>query len=258
MEPSNYNEADAYKSPTRLFTLINNGESPISVIQHAFNFPQEVGTWIISRKNSKEEDQSPTNKTSNNSNDVVWKYLPIHLVCLQKNPNKELLLVMQDIFPEGLKMRDYQGNLPIHYLLLEGCEEEEILDIVADDDYACLHEKDGEGRHMIDIILQSNASENCKKVMKRWFKKRDTNSSVLSPKKKSPGKSRNHHTSTITFDDDHNSFQNELLSSQRELTELFKSVEKLEWECDAKDQTIDSLSAQLMSLERKLSEKENK
>ena len=195
MKSSSYKEADAYQSPTRLFTLINNGEPPISVIQHAFNFPEEVGTWIVSRKQSKEASQSPGKNVSHNTNEnnIMWKYLPIHLACLRQNPNKEMLLVMRDVFPNGLKMRDYQGNLPIHYLLHEGCGDEEILDIVADEDYACLHKKDGEGRQMLDIISQSTASDNYKKVMKRWVKKRDTDSSVLSPRRKSPAK-YNHHS----------------------------------------------------------------
>jgi len=258
MKSSSYKEADAYQSPTRLFTLINNGEPPISVIQHAFNFPEEVGTWIVSRKQSKEASQSPGKNVSHNTNEnnIMWKYLPIHLACLRQNPNKEMLLVMRDVFPNGLKMRDYQGNLPIHYLLHEGCGDEEILDIVADEDYACLHKKDGEGRQMLDIISQSTASDNYKKVMKRWVKKRDTDSSVLSPRRKSPAK-YNHHSQSIAIDNCHHNFQNELLVAQKELNGLFQAIEKLEWECDAKDQTIDSLSAQLMSFEKKMREGDN-
>ena len=242
---------------SQLFALISNGESPNSIIEHAFNFPEEVGTWIVSRKesNSANEDlkDGDVHRDMLKETNVTWKYLPIHLVCLQRDPSKELLLVMRDVFPKGLKMRDYQGNLPIHYLLVEGCEDEEILDIATDDKYACLFKKDGEGRQMLEIIAQSTASNSCKKAMENWFNKRNTKQATFSPQLKS---SINQYdgTSAMTTDDGScfHQLQNEVLMARTTMKELDSDIQKLRWECDAKDQTIDSLTAQLMSLEKKM------
>ena len=242
---------------SQLFALISNGESPNSIIQHAFNFPEEVGTWIVSRKesNSANEDlkDGDVHRDMLKETDVTWKYLPIHLVCLQRDPSKELLLVMRDVFPKGLKMRDYQGNLPIHYLLVEGCEDEEILDIATDDKYACLFKKDGEGRQMLEIIAQSTASNSCKKAMENWFNKRNTKQATFSPQLKS---SINQYdgTSAMTTDDGScfHQLQNEVLMARTTMKELDSEIQKLRWECDAKDQTVDSLTAQLMSFEKKM------
>ena len=242
---------------SQLFALISNGESPNSIIQHAFNFPEEVGTWIVSRKesNSANEDlkDGDVHRDMLKETDVTWKYLPIHLVCLQRDPSKELLLVMRDVFPKGLKMRDYQGNLPIHYLLVEGCEDEEILDIATDDKYACLFKKDGEGRQMLEIIAQSTASNSCKKAMENWFNKRNTKQATFSPQLKA---SINQYdgTSAMTTDDGScfHQLQNEVLMARTTMKELDSEIQKLRWECDAKDQTVDSLTAQLMSFEKKM------
>ena len=248
---------------SQLFALISNGESPNSIIQHAFNFPEEVGTWIVSRKesNSANEDlkDGDVHRDMLKETDVTWKYLPIHLVCLQRDPSKELLLVMRDVFPKGLKMRDYQGNLPIHYLLVEGCEDEEILDIATDDKYACLFKKDGEGRQMLEIIAQSTASNSCKKAMENWFNKRNTKQATFSPQLKA---SINQYdgTSAMTTDDGScfHQLQNEVLMARTTMKELDSEIQKLRWECDAKDQTVDSLTAQLMSFEKKMKDDQMK
>ena len=248
---------------SQLFALISNGESPNSIIQHAFNFPEEVGTWIVSRKesNSANEDlkDGDVHRDMLKETDVTWKYLPIHLVCLQRDPSKELLLVMRDVFPKGLKMRDYQGNLPIHYLLVEGCEDEEILDIATDDKYACLFKKDGEGRQMLEIIAQSTASNSCKKAMEKWFNKRNTKQATFSPQLKA---SINQYdgTSAMTTDDGScfHQLQNEVLMARTTMKELDSEIQKLRWECDAKDQTVDSLTAQLMSFEKKMKDDQMK
>jgi len=120
----------------------------MNVIRHALNFPEEVKTWIVSRNNSKltNNNTAKTAKTGGRTaNDIVPKYLPIHIVCLQKNPRQELLLGVRNIFPKGLKMRDRNGNLSIHYLLAEGCDDLDSLDIAMDEEYTCLGKKDGEG-----------------------------------------------------------------------------------------------------------------
>jgi len=238
-------EADAYRNPTELFTLINNGGPTGNIIQHVLRFPQEVKTWIVSRKHSKLSD----NEEGDGNNDTVWRYLPIHLVCLQKNPCKELLLVMRDVFPKSLKMKDHHGNLPMHYLLSEGCDDIDILDIALDDEYKCLNKNDGEGRSTLEIIDQSNASGDCKRSMQRWFQKRDGQCTIFSPQKSTSGNNR---ASQQGRESDGKPIEDELYKAKSEIKKLLGTIEKLAWDCEAKDQSIDNMAAQLTSIEQKI------
>ena len=270
-------EADAYLNPTHLFSLINNGDSTSSIVQHSLKSPEEVQTWIVGRKESKKKckssaemnegrDDGGANRNcienkNKEADDVMWRYLPIHLVCLQQHPRKELLLVMRDVFPKGLKMRDHHGNLPIHYLLSEGCDDVQLLDIALDEEYKCLNKKDGDGRHLLDIIAQSKASNECKKIMKRWFQKRDKQCTLLSPQRTNNHNTSNYsHIRTPPHNDTYNDARadtdkdraRELAKTKKKLKDVLERVEKLRWECDAKDQKIDSMAAQMTSLEKKI------
>ena len=245
MKSNSDKEADAYRNPTELFTLISNGGPTGTIIHHALRFPQEVQTWIVSRKYSK----LGGNEEGDGNNDTVWRYLPIHLICLQKNPCKELLLVMRDVFPKSLKMKDYHGNLPIHYLLLEGCEDVDMLDIALDDKYKCLNKRDGEGRSTLEIIDQSNASADCKIIMKRWFQKRDGQCTIFSPHKSASGNTRV--SQQQGRENDSKPIEDELFKAKSEIKNLLGTIEKLEWDCEAKDQSLDFMAAQLTSAEHK-------
>ncbi len=238
-------EADAYENPTKLFQLINNMASPDVIIQHALDFPEEVKTWIVSRRNT-------STSNNGNGNKVLWRYLPLHLICLQQHPEKDVLVVMRDIYPEGLKLRDHHGNLPIHYLLTESFSESKfmLIDVALDDECKCLSKKDGEGRSVIDIIRQSAVDDECKVQMEHWLEERIRKSCMYSPlrpkclaKEKESKKIERKHKGC---NDD------ELVRARKELKYLHKIIEDLEWKCEAKDNTIDSLTAQLMNLEKKV------
>ncbi|GFH62086.1 predicted protein [Chaetoceros tenuissimus] len=149
-----------------------------------------------------------------------WKYLPIHLVCMS-SPSLELLQTLVKVYRKSILMRDYFGNLPLFYLLQHGGDVE-LLEAVMDDDYSILKKKDGNGLSIEEMIQVSDCSEVEKEKMMNWFHR-------LQEKEK---------RQSNQFDHD------EVYSLQ----ELQDRIQQLEWECDAKDQTIDSLSAQLMSL----------
>jgi hypothetical protein len=241
-------EADAYRNPTELFTLIKNGEPTGRIIQHALKFPQEVMTWIVSRKNSKLGDD----KKRDASNDIVWRYLPIHLVCLvQNNPCKELILVMTDLFPKGIKTRDHHGNLPIHYLLAVGCVDVDILDLVLDEEYKCLDKKDGEGRTALEIVEQSNGGEECRRDMIQWFQKRYGQGTKFSPRRNTSARG-SYQARECNGNGNGELVENVIRSAKGERKKFLSTIEKLEWDCEAKDQSLDMLAAQLMSVELKL------
>jgi len=241
-------EADAYRNPTELFTLIKNGEPTGRIIQHALKFPQEVMTWIVSRKNSKLGDD----KKRDASNDIVWRYLPIHLVCLvQNNPCKELILVMTDLFPKGIKTKDHHGNLPIHYLLAVGCVDVDILDLVLDEEYKCLDKKDGEGRTALEIVEQSNGGEECRRDMIQWFQKRYGQGTKFSPRRNTSARG-SYQARECNGNGNGELVENVIRSAKGERKKFLSTIEKLEWDCEAKDQSLDMLAAQLMSVELKL------
>ncbi len=238
-------EADAYKNPTKLFQLINNMATPQDIIQHALDFPEEVKTWIVSRRDTSNYEDGSDAK-------VLWRYLPLHLICLQQNPDKDVLVVMRNIYPEGLKLRDHHGNLPIHYLLTEAFSESKLMliDFVLDDECKCLSKKDGEGRSILDIIRQSPMDDDCKVKMEHWLEETRRKSSMYSPlrpKRLSKEKGRK------SIERQHKGYDDEeLVQARKELKNLHKIIEDLEWKCEAKDNTIDSLTAQLMNLEKKV------
>ena len=116
-------EVDAYENPTELFQNINNGDIE-KAIEIAACFPEEIQTWVSSRGFEDGE-----------GSDVIirWRYLPLHLVCLNPKPSKRMIGLFLSSFPKGAKLRDHNGNLPIHYIFSEGCcDDTEILDMMVD------------------------------------------------------------------------------------------------------------------------------
>uniref|UniRef100_A0A7S3QIV0 Uncharacterized protein n=1 Tax=Chaetoceros debilis TaxID=122233 RepID=A0A7S3QIV0_9STRA len=244
-------EVDAYGNATQLFQLINNMATPDEIMRHALNFPDEVKTWVVSRKPS-------MSNQGLNKKLIVWKYLPIHLICLQKHPDKNVIAVFKDIYPKGLKSRDHNGNLPIHYVLSEGLEQTEInvLDDCVDDEYKCLTKEDGEGRSLLDIIKESNSNEECKLGMEYWLDNRSQSIASHSPiRDQSYFQNENdiRHSAADSNQDNH--YNNDPINGSNELERLNHIIESLNWKCDAKDTTIDRLTAQLMSTEKKLNAK---
>ena len=105
-------EVDAVRSPTDVFKRINSGDWDGALDALRCN-PAEASVWV-SRRNS-------------NNDGLVWKYLPLHLICLQRHPPLELLQVLLQIYPQAASLpTPHDGNLPIHYVCESGCEDESV------------------------------------------------------------------------------------------------------------------------------------
>jgi len=105
-------EVDAVRSPTDVFKSINSGDWDGALDALRCN-PVEASVWV-SRRNS-------------NNDGLVWKYLPLHLICLQRHPPLELLQVLLQIYPLAASLpTPHDGNLPIHYVCESGCEDESV------------------------------------------------------------------------------------------------------------------------------------
>ena len=106
------NEVDAVRNPTEVFQRINSGdwEGALDAVRRN---PPEARTWI-SRRTS-DDDQ------------LVWQYLPLHLICLQHRPPLELLKALLQLYPQSASLpTPHDGNLPIHYVCESGCEDENV------------------------------------------------------------------------------------------------------------------------------------
>lgn len=147
-------EVDAYENPTELFQWINYGNYQAAAV-HALEHPNEVRTWIVSHKRGKKSGE-----------DVKWRYLPLHLVCMKANPSEDLLRAVIYSYPAGASERDHDGNLPFHYLLSEGCANRDILHVLLKAYPESVDKRDKKGRSPLEIVSEGyRAGKLSKEVM---------------------------------------------------------------------------------------------
>ena len=129
-------EVEAYTNPTELFRWINFCRWD-KAAKRVRNAPSEASVWIVSR----EADQT-----------LKWKYLPLHLVCLQPNPPRTIIKALLDAYPKAVSHRDNDGNLPIHYACTEGVDDKEVLKMLIEIDPNTLLQADSYGRTALQIL----------------------------------------------------------------------------------------------------------
>lgn len=109
-----YDEVDAVHNPTQLFRKINSGnwEGALNIVRHN---PSEASVWVSRRK-------------TDGSGQLAWKYLPLHLICLQQQPHEELFMALLQSYPQAASLpTPHDGSLPIHCMSESGCTNEHIL-----------------------------------------------------------------------------------------------------------------------------------
>lgn len=107
-----FNEVDAVGNPTELFRRINSGDWE-GALHSVRTDPDGASTWI-SRHNG-------------DDNGLVWKYLPLHLICLQQRPPMNLLMALLQVYPQAASLpTPHDGNLPLHYVCESGCDDENV------------------------------------------------------------------------------------------------------------------------------------
>jgi len=99
-------------NPTRIFRAISSGdyEGARRIVER---HPEEASIWV-SRRDS--------------DGGIAWKYLPIHLVCLQHSePPLELIrALLHHNQSAAASTTPHDGNLPMHYICEGGCVDEEV------------------------------------------------------------------------------------------------------------------------------------
>lgn len=158
--PSNVKEVDYYLNPTELFRWINYRRFD-GAKARAQSHPDECSTWIVSRHNT--------------DGRVLWRHLPLHLICMQKEAAcgafdesdvqavvasrqmEQLMDVLLDSYPEGASSPDDQGMLPLHLLLskAEGEPNERVINLLLSSFPNAVDIRDKFGRTPNDILRES-------------------------------------------------------------------------------------------------------
>ena len=120
-------EVDAKRNPTELFRRMNKADwdGALDVLQ---NNPNEARVWI-------------------RYIGLTWKYLPLHLICLQQRPPMPLLLALLKFYPQAASQAaPHDGNLPIHYACESGCDDDQIFEALLSASAASLEVKNNNNK----------------------------------------------------------------------------------------------------------------
>lgn len=163
-------EVDYYLNPTELFRWINyrrwDGAKSRTV-----SHPEECSTWIVSKNSS--------------DGKVLWRRLPLHLVCMQassagqgnnnssqedgiepinnskgnslnkgQNNMEDLIATLLQSYPEGASSPDHEGMLPLHLAALHGASERVLNSLLAVFPDAP-NSRDSFGRTPLDVLKES-------------------------------------------------------------------------------------------------------
>ena len=157
---SNIKEVDYYLNPTELFRWINYRRWD-GARSRAQSHPDESSTWIVSRHNT--------------DGRILWRHLPLHLICMQKEAAQgvldesdvqsvvnsrqmeQLMDVLLDAYPEGASSPDDQGMLPLHLLLskAEGEPNDRVINLLLSSFPNAVDIRDKFGRTPNDILRES-------------------------------------------------------------------------------------------------------
>jgi len=163
-----------YRKPTRLFELIDAGDDESAVLRLK-SHPLEASTWLVSRRGAPhgggDENGDPRgfgvaggkknrDGDGDDDNGVKWRYLPLHLACLQPSPSLPLIQSVLEAYPPAIRRRDRAGNLPVHYVCLEGTEDDwEVLQFLLDAYPDSLRKSSGDGRTLTQLVQDMGNSD---------------------------------------------------------------------------------------------------
>jgi len=166
-------EVDYYLNPTELFRWINYRRWD-GAKARALSHPDECYTWVVSRHNT--------------DGRVLWRHLPLHLVCMQSENGSnesrnipgymqqnrqiaELVDVLLEVHPHGANSPDDQGMLPLHLAINGTTMNERILNLLLMAHPIGIDEKDKFGRTPLDLLKEKGENrpqyENVLRAMKR-------------------------------------------------------------------------------------------
>jgi len=136
-------EVDYYLNPTELFRWINYRRwdgAKARVLSHA----EECSTWIVSRHS--------------NDGRVLWRHLPLHLVCMQSDSTdgmEDLVDILLEAYPDAASSPDDQGMLPLHLIVANSTKpNERVLNLLILCYPTGIDVKDKYGRTPMDLVKE--------------------------------------------------------------------------------------------------------
>jgi hypothetical protein len=145
-------EVDAIENPTELFQRINSGDWDGALLT-VYRAPAEASIWV--------------SRWSKRNNKVAWTYLPLHLVCLHRQPPWPLLQALLQANPQAASTpTPHDGNLPIHYICESGCDDVNILGSLITAFPQCMSAMNGNNKNPM-MICHPRTRNVLKKVLKQ-------------------------------------------------------------------------------------------
>ena len=259
-------EVDYYLNPTELFRWINYRRWD-GAKSRAHSHPEECATWIVSRHNT--------------DGRVLWRHLPLHLICMQKEAAcsvtdenvasivlasrqmEHLMDELLDAHPEGASSPDDQGMLPLHLLLskAEGEPNERCINLLLAAFPHAVDIRDKFGRTPNDILRETsesrgqpvgNISERCRAAFRALKRARYVTDKITTTIRTE--------SASIVSQVQHEA-SNERSASQKIIVRLEEELSRCRQEIDARDsreknirQDIHSTKNDLSSMESRLKE----
>lgn len=185
-------EVDYDKNITRLYEAITSCDWDVA-IDAVREIPKEARTWVV--------------RHYEDSNDIMWRFLPIHSACARQPPasvissllkaypdgarsvddqgmyalhyacgnqaSREVIRLLLVAYPQAAKIADPRGMLPIHYLACWGPSSVSIIDMVLVANRDVARTTDGDGNTALDLAREGEYPEKDAVVaaLKRWFEK---------------------------------------------------------------------------------------
>ena len=251
--PSSSKEVDYYLNPTELFRWINYRRWD-GARSRAQSHPDECCTWIVSRHNT--------------DGRILWRHLPLHLICMQKEAAQgvldesdvqsvvasrqmeQLMDVLLDAYPEGASSPDDQGMLPLHLLMskAEGEPNDRVINLLLSSFPNAVDIRDKFGRTPNDILRESceaggQTSDRCRAAFRALKRARFVADRI---------------TDTIRAESANiveavqNEASNERGASQKIIVRLEEELSKTRKEMEARDAREREVQSQILQMKHQL------
>jgi len=250
-------EVDYYLNPTELFRWINYRRwdgAKARVLSH----PEECSTWIVSRHNT--------------DGRILWRHLPLHLVCMQSENGgsdtqphmpshaqnmgqiEELVDILLEAYQDAASSHDDQGMLPLHLAVTSSNINPRIifqLLMAYPGGVGC---QDKFGRTPLDLIAEKKNEPNYDVVlraMSRVHRTTETLTSNLTKENSSLIESLKQSASN-----ERSASQHIMQRLREELVETRKKMEEMESTTSDEKKSLDNLRAQIETLQSEKEERE--
>mmetsp|Transcript_15346 Transcript_15346/g.22652 ORF Transcript_15346/g.22652 Transcript_15346/m.22652 type:complete len:464 (+) Transcript_15346:51-1442(+) len=196
-------EVDYDKNITDLYEAITNSDWEVA-IKALENRPREARTWVV--------------RHYEDSDDIMWRFLPLHSACARQPPanvlstlltayseaarcvddqgmyplhyacgnqaSREVIRLLLVANPQAAKIADPRGMLPIHYLACWGPSSVSIIDMVLVANRDVKTATDSDGNTALDLAKEGEYAEKEAVIdaLERWFEEKPNERELSTPR----------------------------------------------------------------------------